>query len=167
MEQYYAFRRSSLRFLFLTGCIKKRFGVTSSLLLYVSLSLPCLCGLCRLQYAQHIHSVALLVQYLSAVILTCINLSFPGCICSNAASLKLLALLIPLKPHRLPLAYSHDGSAVVFIVCGLIFSKAPRAPINTPNPLHVHAHTHRERVISLGFSKCIFRPCSFSFQASA
>lgn len=92
---------------------------------------------------QMLSSLFVLVQYLSTVILTCITLSFPG-MCSNAASLKLLAPLIPLKPQRLPLAFSHDGSAVVFIVCGLIFCKASRVPVNTPNPLHTSTHTHAE-----------------------
>lgn len=54
---------------------------------YVSLSLPCLCCLRRLRYEQHIHSVALDWYSISAVILTCITLSFPG-MYSNAASLK-------------------------------------------------------------------------------
>lgn len=128
------FRRSRLRFVVLTRNTWCHFVPMSD----------CLCHGCVARVdsenEQHIHSVASLVQYLSAVILTCTTLSFPG-ICSNAASLKLLAPLIPLKPQRLPLAFSHDGS-VVFIVCGLIFSKAPRAPVNTANPLHSHTHKH-------------------------
>lgn len=80
-----------------------------------------------------------LLQYMCRYSLTCTTLSFPG-MCCNAASLKLLAPPIPLKPQRLPLAFSHDGSLVVFIVCGLIFSEAPRALTNTANPLHAHTN---------------------------
>lgn len=79
------------------------------------------------------------VLHICVVTLTCITLSFPG-MNSNAVSLKLLAPLIPLKPQRLPLAFSHEGSVVVFIVGGLIFSKAPCAPHK-----HTIVHTLRKR----------------------
>lgn len=129
---------------------------------YVSLSLPWLCSLCRL-LLRTTHLLSRLLQYLSAVILTCITLSFPG-MYSIAASLKLLAPLIPLKPQRLPLAFSHDSSVVVFIVWGLIFSKAPRAPVNTSNPRHAHTDVETDFTwfLLMHFSSLLFFSSSLS-----
>lgn len=115
-----AFRRSRLRCVSLTGCIKG--SATLSLCLSVSAM-----DMKPVQTPIRRHCGSMLVQYLCVVTLTCITLSFPG-MYSHAASLKLLAPVIPLKPQRLPLAFSHDSSVVVFKVCGLIFSKAPHAP---------------------------------------
>lgn len=163
MKQKDALRRSSHRFLILTGCIKE--SCWHSVPVTVCLTSSTMAVLPTQSLACTRHPICSVTGTMSIGRYSNLYNLIISCHMQQCCLIKTIGSADTSKTTQTSFSiFSRQFSCCLQSVCGLIFSKAPRAHVNTPNPLHIY--THRERDF-IWFLEMHFSLLPFFIQASA